>query len=752
MKSLNQNQVRSTVARLLSTENITVRHGNYSTAFFDVKSRLLGLPIWKDCSKEVYDMLIGHEVGHALFTPPNSLDQVTSGRRKSYLNIVEDIRIERMIQQKYPGLVHAFGEAYAQLWDQNFFQVKHKNLNKLSFPDRINIQAKCSDLVNISFTKEEQKIYDQCQAAKTFRDVELAVDAIEKYMKDVEEQQKEQQNGSGQKQKSKKSNQPREEDEDPTGGSDDEGGDESQENEDTNGNSDEKSSGGSGDSEDESDDADLDEDSGDGQGESDDEESEDEHGQTKSKSKSKKSKTGRYGPADIGAEGGRDGEINLDQSLDTITMDAFEKAVQNLVDLSAEEQLTARAVAPRNSEIDALIKDYKTVFAQRDYDRRLANKEKEFLAFLKTTQSFINLLVKEFEMRKAASQYLRASQAKTGTINVNRLHAYKYDDDIFKSVTVLANAKNHGLMMFVDYSSSMTHVISDVYKQVINISLFCRSCGIPFDVYGFTDGHYTISSSTQEGRVHFGSTRLVQVASSSMSKANFNKAIFHLWGMANHSLKSPLENLGGTPLNETLIAAHNLIERFKLRYKVEKMTCLVVSDGAGGGLQIGIDPNLAKHSNGRAKPSIYGTSNWTQIEMNLAGRTIRSSMESRALSRSLVKNLHDALGVRTLCFYITTPDHVSVEVQSAISAGLNKNLKHAQLMERWKVEKLVHVPGGHHYDDYFVIGNSMKVDDSTFAEKSTNGTAEGIAKEFLDFALNKRFSRAFAVKFAEAIR
>ena len=65
---------QSTLSRLLAKENITVQHGNYSTAFFDVKSRVLGLPIWKDVSKDVYDLLCGHEVGHALFTPLDGLE------------------------------------------------------------------------------------------------------------------------------------------------------------------------------------------------------------------------------------------------------------------------------------------------------------------------------------------------------------------------------------------------------------------------------------------------------------------------------------------------------------------------------------------------------------------------------------------------------------------------------------------------------------------------------------------------------
>ena len=58
-----------TIARLLAKENITIQHGNYHTAWFDIKNRILGLPLWKDMGKDVYDLFIGHEIGHALYTP-----------------------------------------------------------------------------------------------------------------------------------------------------------------------------------------------------------------------------------------------------------------------------------------------------------------------------------------------------------------------------------------------------------------------------------------------------------------------------------------------------------------------------------------------------------------------------------------------------------------------------------------------------------------------------------------------------------
>ena len=64
-----QNQeVKGNLAKLLATENLIVEHRVVDTASFDVDRRVLLLPIW-DVSNTVYNMLVGHEGGHALVTP-----------------------------------------------------------------------------------------------------------------------------------------------------------------------------------------------------------------------------------------------------------------------------------------------------------------------------------------------------------------------------------------------------------------------------------------------------------------------------------------------------------------------------------------------------------------------------------------------------------------------------------------------------------------------------------------------------------
>ena len=65
-------EIKGNLARLLATEDLMVEHKNVETASFNVESRILTLPQWKTASEFVYDMLVSHEVGHALFTPCSS--------------------------------------------------------------------------------------------------------------------------------------------------------------------------------------------------------------------------------------------------------------------------------------------------------------------------------------------------------------------------------------------------------------------------------------------------------------------------------------------------------------------------------------------------------------------------------------------------------------------------------------------------------------------------------------------------------
>ena len=68
--------VKTLLAKLLATEDISVVHKNMPTAYFDTHKRELGLPILKNMSGDIYDMMTLHEVGHALWTEPENWSKI----------------------------------------------------------------------------------------------------------------------------------------------------------------------------------------------------------------------------------------------------------------------------------------------------------------------------------------------------------------------------------------------------------------------------------------------------------------------------------------------------------------------------------------------------------------------------------------------------------------------------------------------------------------------------------------------------
>ena len=178
MKNLKTNKInnnaKSFLAKLLATENISVEHKKVKTAYFDVKSRLLVLPIWKDMNEDITDLLIAHEVGHALFTPHSCWEDSIVKRKipKSFLNVLEDARIEKLIKRKYNGLRQSFIRGYRELIAKNFFGTADKDINDYLLIDRLNIHFKSSHVSsNVEFTNEEMKFVEMIEKLETPEDV-----------------------------------------------------------------------------------------------------------------------------------------------------------------------------------------------------------------------------------------------------------------------------------------------------------------------------------------------------------------------------------------------------------------------------------------------------------------------------------------------------------------------------------------------------------------------------------------------------
>ena len=174
---------KDVLARLLATENLSVVHDpSAHTASMDVANRVLTLPVWENMTGDVYDMLVGHEVSHALYTPADGwrefVQRVAGNDPQAqriatmYVNVVEDARIERLIKARYPGLRRDFASAYRKLADQDIFGLsKVDDIDALPLIDRINLYFKIGFMEPIAFSDEERLIVREIENANTFEEV-----------------------------------------------------------------------------------------------------------------------------------------------------------------------------------------------------------------------------------------------------------------------------------------------------------------------------------------------------------------------------------------------------------------------------------------------------------------------------------------------------------------------------------------------------------------------------------------------------
>ena len=185
-----RHEIKSQLARLLATEDLVVEHKKVETAQFNVQTRVLTLPLWDKASENVIDMLVSHEVGHALYTPDEEWWKEYEVH-PSFVNIVEDARIEKLMKRRYDGISKTFYKGYTELHNNDFFQVKKKNISEMILADRVNLHYKIGTYYDIPFSSDEMFFVNKIDLCETFEDTLKAAKALYDYCLS-EEQRKEQ--------------------------------------------------------------------------------------------------------------------------------------------------------------------------------------------------------------------------------------------------------------------------------------------------------------------------------------------------------------------------------------------------------------------------------------------------------------------------------------------------------------------------------------------------------------------------------
>lgn len=582
-------ELASAMTRLMSRENIDVRFADVPTAFCDVQNRRITFPIrFIGLDRDIMSIFSAHEVSHALYSPRDFQKEVEEFGQHVFM-VLEDVRIENKIKKDFVGIIPMFARGYKRLNEEfDFFGIKSNNFDvtKLSFLDRINLKAKIRDSIDVIFSEEEQDFFDRADHAESFEDVTaLCREYIDRFslknelLKNLQKSQEDQQKDLG---SSEQTGETQEIDDDDDQSQHEQRLDAENLNQNqTSEQAEETRSGGA---------------------------------QSQGESASATKQEEISGSDDSTNENIENIVREILDKMEGVTNSASVQWIEQYDALKEkiqdDEENAGSQYSPRSryfrsttsisriltfKEIEEkLIISWKEISEARMSNSNKINRLKEFLVSSnakkkkKMIHDNASIMAAEFEAKKAAHGYARAKESRVGELNPNKLVHYKYSDDIFLSSIQLPHDKNHGMILIVDSSGSMSRVMKNVLFQVLVLVEYCRLVNIPYEVYAFND-----SILGEKHRVNFDSIEGVighrrhylNWFSSRMTKREYDQAFDEVLSMQCNGFEvhnTYLDSYCGTPLNEVRADAIALTDDFVNRTRVEKFSIVYLTDGAGG--------------------------------------------------------------------------------------------------------------------------------------------------------------------------
>ncbi len=702
-----QQEIKSQLAKLLATEDIVVEHKQVESAQFNVRTRVLILPLWEKASNDVYDMLVGHEVGHALFTPDEDW-WLEYDIPQNFVNVVEDARIEKLMKRKYMGLAKSFYKGYSELHDKDFFELDGQDINSLNLADRANLHFKLCSILSVSFSSTEKPIIDLIQNAETFTETLFAAEALYNFCKQEKEETLDNQQ----------------------------------------------------------------------QAKLDFEQDLESSGDLGTSSTFDSESTIPDIDSSSSVEDRSDSTLSDDwmddsgSSLEVQTADALESKLKDLI--NNERVVENVYVEVPKVELDKIIVSNEEVHKEIDNDWIEQNKkweesslpmslkfdevDSDYLQFKRDAQKEVSYLVKEFECRKSASAYARSSTDRTGVLDTKKLQTYRFNEDLFKRVTVLPDGKNHGLVFILDWSGSMQYVLQDTLKQLYNLIWFCRKVQIPFEVYAFTmewngskyKENLPVKYEVREGALHIDEQfNLMNLFSSKVNAKTLEHQMINIWRIAQCFRVSSLYTypqrlvLSGTPLNETLVSFHQLIPQFKKDTGVEKVQCVVLTDGEAHQL-----PHRVSVQRRWEDVSYLGFRSChpdrTFLRDRKLGKTYKVNYGYHQFTKMLVTNLKDRfpftnfIGIRVL----NNRDAKSF-------MRLYDYREYDRMSQEWKKTKSFTVKDGG-YDAYFAMSANSLAEDAEF-DVDDDATKAQIKRAFVKSLKTKKLNKKVLGEFVELV-
>jgi hypothetical protein len=682
---------KSILAKLMATENLHIEEKKTDTASFDIESRILTIPILdRALTSCEYDLFVGHEVGHALYTPIDGIrSNVKSGRSHSVMNVLEDSRIERKIKSKYPGIRVSFYEAYKILFDKNFFGTVGKDVNSYNFIDRINLYCKVGVASGVVFNDKELELLHLVETTQTYDDV---ISVYEKVCEHLRESF-----NSG-----KNTDATEDGDSFPGASGEADGGEYTP-----------------------IDINDL------------------PQGSRVKITDDKDSDTETESTTSDEDSSGGSGSKPLDGDDIPIESETDKSFQENSGKLYSKENFTYVYANIPKFDMGGVVMDHRELWDLLGLCGYSKSDSKRFIKFREDSKRVVSYLIKEFELRKNADQMKRVTIAKTGDLNMSKIFSYKFNEDIFKKISVVPGGKSHGLVMFLDWSGSMIgNNLIGAIEQLLSLAMFCRKVNIPYEVYAFssTGSKYVYIHQHKKDDLYVGEFKLFNILSGRMTPTEFNYAASTLMTIATTKNSVPSWfRLTGTPLNSAIIAAMDIIPAFKAKYKLQTVNTVFLTDGEGERT----DTVASGVGNSRIKTAgvcrIVVRDKESKQEVEIADHH-----DNQKITSGLISLLKKKTGCNVIGFHIIG----TFGCRSALTmfnVTDNKN----EILNRFKRENYCVVTSGG-YDEFYLL-NSGIPDDLDEMEIPKTMSSRSIAASFNRFSKSKKSNRVVLTRFINLI-
>jgi hypothetical protein len=320
---------------------------------------------------------------------------------------------------------------------------------------------------------------------------------------------------------------------------------------------------------------------------------------------------------------------------------------------------------------------------------------------------------------------------------------YRWSEDVFLKNEVHADGKNHGIVMYIDWSGSMCGIIKDTVEQLIILTEFCKKTNIPFDVYAFSSRNHPNVDNNQQVendeeikannvlRMHGFS--LIQYLSSDMTTNEYKKAIQDLYylgvnlnGYGSYIVPDHF-GMGSTPLNEAIMCAFQQVPAFQAKHGIQIVNTVFLTDGDGHSMG-------AKSWRSHDKSFVHDPKTRKDYSVDDETATYLQILQERTGTNLIGIRLYEGRNIKNLGYKYFGGDWEKLAAANIL----------------WKKQNFIAVDGNG-YDRLFVVRGNLHVETDALENISENASYTKLKNAFMKGANNQKTSRVIATQMVDII-